>query len=425
MNIFLIIFLVSFNLYITKTILSKNTIKANWVSTIAVILTMFFPNTDNYIIMKFTIISVMLLCFAIHYSTRNITIGIIYLCLFIDTALSPFYNQNILVKQIIELTLMNTSLLSFVLFIVKNIYIRHVAKIVFFNVFLIFISSVVYEIDNNRFLYAILMPCAMSTLLISIILYFLIEDYDTYNTKKWRSMTKNKVLKNMKYGDNINKKDLCGNTPLMKACLFSENMEVIYTLIQLGANVNQKDEHGNTPLILTASNEKINFEIIKMLVEAGADVNVRDDMEESFFSKLLLADNIKYEDIKYIIEKGVKIDNYDIINACAYNRNTEIITLLINNGANVNADDFYRVTPLMYVCMNSADEVPLGYFDNTLDIVKILINNGADISLVDKEGKSALTYALDNPELKKSNDFQEIIELLTFGYKAELISDKE
>ncbi|XP_075215385.1 uncharacterized protein LOC142321274 [Lycorma delicatula] len=94
-------------------------------------------------------------------------------------------------------------------------------------------------------------------------------------------------------------------------------------------------------------------EIISALIDNGADVNAIDGHELR---------------IVYAINNNYKV---------------EIINKLINLGADVNKCDCDGVTPLMYAIKNKRNEIIGG-----------LINAGADVNAVDKSGRTILQYAV-------------------------------
>ena len=65
-----------------------------------------------------------------------------------------------------------------------------------------------------------------------------------------------------------------------------------------------------------------------------------------------------------------------------FNQNPDVITTLINAGADVNARNKYGSTPLMYA--SGANQNP--------DVITTLINAGADVNARDKDGWTPLMY---------------------------------
>ncbi|GEM_PF-1836233 len=117
----------------------------------------------------------------------------------------------------------------------------------------------------------------------------------------------NDVIKALKQGADINTltKDL--KTPLMTACKFNKNEDVIGFLIDEGADVNAKDEKGKTALMYACENNK-NIEIVKLLLRKHADINA--------------ASNSGKTALMY---------------ACENNPNIKLTTVLVESGADVKA----------------------------------------------------------------------------------------
>jgi len=67
----------------------------------------------------------------------------------------------------------------------------------------------------------------------------------------------------------------------------------------------------------------------------------------------------------------------------ANNHHKEVVELLIEKGADVNARERYLCTPLHYALPS-------------IEIVRLLVANGADVNAKDKEGQTPLDYAESN-----------------------------
>ncbi|GAL84849.1 ankyrin repeat protein [Sporocytophaga myxococcoides] len=143
-------------------------------------------------------------------------------------------------------------------------------------------------------------------------------------------------------------------------------------LTRKNIDVNLRNKASQTPILLTLDND-----VIKKLIALGADVNVQD-----YSGKTPL--------------------HY----ACSKN-DPELVDLLLSSGANVNIKDSLGLTPLIYCFM----EVTWPSFNGPVHgcgyrrinriqriasykTVKALLNNGAKINEPDKEGRSALNYAI-------------------------------
>jgi ankyrin repeat protein len=76
--------------------------------------------------------------------------------------------------------------------------------------------------------------------------------------------------------------------------------------------------------------------------------------------------------------------------AAANNPNPEVITTLLNAGAEVNAGDTDGRTVLMWAAQDNKNS----------EVITALLNAGADGKLKSSAGKTAFDYAKDNPKIK-------------------------
>ena len=214
-----------------------------------------------------------------------------------------------------------------------------------------------------------------------------------------------------------------------------KHIDMMKYLVENNAELNIKcnlDEtaYDMTPLIYAADNGL--FEIVKYLVEKGAllDIKSKSNSDETALFKAVKSHH--YDIAKFLIENGadVNVNNFYKTNMLllvnekrdsgfnGYNGNDykpyikarnkifQIIKLLVENGADINASDRYGDTVLIYAIQ-----------DLHFDIIKYLIQNGADIHHVNKKGKTPLMVAVDNspfefPNVKYSNDKLMVIKLL-------------
>lgn len=185
------------------------------------------------------------------------------------------------------------------------------------------------------------------------------------------------------YNDEWNK---C--TPLNHACR-EEKVEFVKYLIEKGANVNSIGRMDMSCIFdaLTTGN----LELVKILVNNGADINHKVQGE----SLLSFALSHGFEYVKFFRDLGLSVTDIDnegktpLGRAIDYNRSTEIIKFLIDNGADVNRKESYEnlddgdneMTPLIASIRNG-----------DYNIANYLIEKGADISILDSYGKCAYDY---------------------------------
>ena len=190
------------------------------------------------------------------------------------------------------------------------------------------------------------------------------------------------------------------STPLIQAIKYKQT-DIINYLLENNADVNLKEElTGFTPLMASLHD----ITITELLIEKGADIEAKDD---DGINALVYASTYNNEEmVKFLLEKGAdantvcEIENEHIdisptplMNA-AYRGNTNIINMLLENGADINYTTDYGMTALMYAASF-----------NQFEAAKVLLENNADTSITDEYGRTAL-------DLAKSEDYKDIVELL-------------
>ncbi len=166
-------------------------------------------------------------------------------------------------------------------------------------------------------------------------------------------------------GINVNLKDQCGDTALLKAVGVKHRnkhlieYKIIKKLITAKANVNFKNNKGETPLMIAAIMG--HSKVVELLIKAGADINASDNHNESIILKT------------------------------SYYSRGDIINKLINAGADVNVKGYKNQTPLMLVARNNS----IFAYDNILSTIKQFLEAGADVNAVDNDGKTPIMKALE------------------------------
>ena len=159
------------------------------------------------------------------------------------------------------------------------------------------------------------------------------------------------------HGANVAIKDKCGYTALHRACIIYHDCspEVLSCLIENGADVNLSTDNNRTPLMTACEYGHVNT--VTFLIEHGANVNLQD-------------------------RDGLTAVHYAVRGSQA----CEILSCLMENGADVDTKTFDDCTPLMI-----AAEI------GDTKVATFLIEHGANVDLPDKIGATALCYALKCP----------------------------
>jgi len=220
-----------------------------------------------------------------------------------------------------------------------------------------------------------------------------------------------------------------GYAPLHIAVLHNRE-EAIKSLVKLGADINGKNNDKETPL-WTAVTESRNPRIIELLLELGAKIHARTDLGTVLDWAAFEGD---LEMVRLLLSKGANpivgrgSTRSAPIQRCANNGNVEILELLLNSGADVNAanagshalttaavfghDKFVKVLLQAGADANLPDEsgtTPLmsGVAGRKIEIVRMLVEAGANLNAVRFRGnaETALDFAEDNPKTKPIADY--------------------
>ena len=186
-------------------------------------------------------------------------------------------------------------------------------------------------------------------------------------------------------------------TPLETACK-SGDEEMVELLLKNGANVNTKNKHSySRPLLNALHGTKSNrFSLAMYLIEQGADIH--DSKQAVFLGEDLIyisqADDTKtiqdgFALFKYLMEHEATIAfqfaSQHMLTFAAKCGNNEVISYLIKG----NYYDIDTYDPLQNTALIAATK------NNQVETVVLLLELGADTLLTDKNGKTAMDYAVD------------------------------
>jgi len=181
---------------------------------------------------------------------------------------------------------------------------------------------------------------------------------------------------------------LIGNRDANEYANETNSIRIVNLLLEKGVDVNITDRYNNTALLTAVKNGKQG--VVKLLLEKGADINKANNFGGTI---LMSAINYSEEEVIEILlaydEEGVRVDvnarNYNgetaLIRAVE-NGNSEIVTTLVQAGADMNIRDNYGNTPLIRASMIGKEY-----------ILEVLLDLGADVNAHNNAGDTALIMA--------------------------------
>ena len=137
---------------------------------------------------------------------------------------------------------------------------------------------------------------------------------------------------------------------------FSGSIEEIQDALRKGANPNAENQKLSSTALMSAMENEKAPQVINALIKAGANVNAK---------------------------------NSGGMTALMFAEDFEIVNALIKAGADVNARNVYNQTPLMRSMLMECTNV-----NNARKIINALLKAGADVNAKDKDGCTALMYAV-------------------------------
>lgn len=191
----------------------------------------------------------------------------------------------------------------------------------------------------------------------------------------------------LQQGANIEARSLQGHTPLQCAAL-SGNKQMFLFLLDRGARVDVETPKGESLLHITLPINRESLDIFKVLLEQGLDVNAVSSQGWMPFHKIVCTSteipDIPFEKIfEYVhllLDYGADINSSSLsatgetplhLALMTTNPQPAFVSLLLNEGANVNAITNEGKTPLHLAAEHGAPE----------SILRLLLEAGGDVSI--------------------------------------------
>jgi ankyrin repeat protein len=188
---------------------------------------------------------------------------------------------------------------------------------------------------------------------------------------------------------------------------------IINELISKGVSLDSQNRLGLTPLELAAGQWDV--DVCKLLIQAGADVNAKGSrgwgrtplqwallgingfgfkMKRYNYDVVANLVSKRMKTINLLLDNGADVnaqDNYgdSALSIAIDNDSQEVAELLIKGHANVNIQDNRGRTPLHIAVMHRVFTLAIN-----LDLCKLLIQHGANVNIQDKAGNTPIHYAI-------------------------------
>ncbi len=209
-----------------------------------------------------------------------------------------------------------------------------------------------------------------------------------------------------------------GRSPIIFACEFSNNIDLIRLLIKNGAELNYVDERNSSALHYAIKSRDL--EVISLLLENNINVNHISVLEEFYLDDIDNAESIliqlmkfglnfqsfsdpetdiggeilikfvetdRYKTVERILSCGANIEYFDNLGysplmVASDSGDISMVKLLVENGADLNNGNKGGCTPLMAAALRG-----------NINVVRFLIEKNCDYKAKDEDGWSAIKYA--------------------------------
>lgn len=234
---------------------------------------------------------------------------------------------------------------------------------------------------------------------------YMLSDYD--GTALYYAVSYNHIdIVNLliKAGSNVDFQNYCGYNGLIVA-LNNGYIDIAKTFILHGANLNHYNKNNENALNIACENGY--SEIVRMLIDKNADLNNRGENNLDFY----IDNNYHYDDIP-------NQERYTPLMSAILNNHNDIIEMLINAGADLDAINEYNDDTAIFLAIdsknlpcilhllkhnvnvnihNSSMKTPLIYaFEHKFyDAVEAIINAGADLDMYDRIGYTIFIHAIE------------------------------
>ncbi|KAF2111818.1 ankyrin repeat-containing domain protein [Lophiotrema nucula] len=214
-------------------------------------------------------------------------------------------------------------------------------------------------------------------------------------------------------GSHLDARDKLGWTALMRAaeaCSQGVTEGVTRTLVEEGALLDLKNAKGWTSIMLAVRNA--GAKVTRILSHGGASLYHNTPEGQPLLHYLAETDSWQRKSqfdcaatLSLLLDLGLPLENKDVkgwtaLMSAANRCNRSMVKLLLEKGADINATAADERTSLINTAANYD---PRKYYACSTDVLELLVNNRASLDAKDVNGKTALIYAAMNGFLEAVN----------------------
>jgi ankyrin repeat protein len=184
------------------------------------------------------------------------------------------------------------------------------------------------------------------------------------------------------HGANVNIQDALGRTALYIATYYGQ-CDLVQLLLDHDADLNIMDQSGESPLAIACNFGLL--QIVQKLLDHGAAVNTKDQTGHTPLFRAICSKNNADVMVEGLLDHGAHVnDVHNSSGETPLHRATtqEVIELLLNRGAHLNAQDHCGTTPLLQAVQH--ENVP---------VAKLLLDHGANLNIADNKGVTPFVHA--------------------------------
>jgi len=196
------------------------------------------------------------------------------------------------------------------------------------------------------------------------------------------------------------------NCNLLLVAVGKGYLKIVEVLLKYGIDVNMlyKSGYGIGYMPLHVATENKQEEVAKLLISYGADVNAQDETGKPPIFYAILNADLKITRLLLTNKANIK-DNPELLNIAVKKECREIVEVLLEHGADVNASDEYGRTALHFTAVDE-DGGFFGFHHKFPDInvkgeiAKLLLSRGANVNAQTQNGTTTLHAATQKGYVK-------------------------